>query len=124
MYNMDELECFIAYHKQRMEHLDYLSEGCSLVLCNGNYYDEIKTKTMRWSHDTHTYEIAIVVDKQELESIECEFESIRESIQDECISYREIAYLQDHADLIDDDDIELLQWAGVSEEEYNKRNQK
>lgn len=101
-----------------MEHLDDLQEGCSLVLCNGNYYDEIETETMRWSHDVHTYEIAIVLDEQELESIEQELESIRESIQDECISYREIAYLQDHADLIDDDDVELLQWAG------NKRNQK
>lgn len=124
MYNMDELECFIAYHKKIMEYLDDLQEGCSLVLCNGQYHDEIKKETMRWNHDVHTYEIAIVLDEQELESIEQELESIRESIQDECISYREIVYLQDHADLIDDDDVELLQWAGVSEEEYNKRNQK
>ena len=124
MYTMDELECFVYHHKKIMEHLDDLQEGYSLVLCNGQYHDEIKTETMRWNHDVHTYEIALVVDEQELESIESEFESIRESIQDECISYREIAYLQDHADLIDDDDVELLQWAGVSEEEYNKRNQK
>lgn len=123
MYNMDELECFVYHHKKIMEHLDDLQEGYSLVLCNGNYHDEIKTETMRWNHDVHTYEIAIVLDEQKLESIEQELESIRESIQDECISYREIAYLQDHADLIDDD-VELLQWAGVSEEEYNKRNQK
>ena len=123
MYNMDELECFVYHHKKIMEHLDDLQEGCSLVLCNGQYHDEIKTETMRWNHDVHTYEIAIVLDEQKLESIEQELESIRESIQDECISYREIAYLQDHADLIDDDDVELLQWAGVSEEEYNKRNQ-
>lgn len=122
--DMDELENFVAYHKKIMEYLDDLQEGYSLVLCNGNYHDEIKTETMRWSEDTHTYEIALVVDEQELESIEQELESIRESIQDECISCREIAYLQDHADLIDDDDVELLQWAGVSEEDYNKRNQK
>lgn len=62
MKDLEELECYVAHHKKIMEHLDDLDEGCSLVLCNGNYHDEIKTETMRWNHDVHTYEIALVVE--------------------------------------------------------------
>lgn len=48
--------------------------------------------------------------------------SIKESIQNQNISYSEIAYLQDHkAEIKAIDDIELAQWAGISEEEYNEQ---
>lgn len=47
--------------------------------------------------------------------------SIKESIQKQNISYGEIAYLQDHkAEIKAIDDIELAQWAGISEEEWNE----
>ena len=42
-------------------------------------------------------------------------ESIRRSIEDESISYGEIVELQGLADFIDDDDVLLLEWAGVEE---------
>jgi hypothetical protein len=47
--------------------------------------------------------------------------NIKESIQNKNISYSEIAYLQDHkAEIKAIDDIELAQWAGISEEEWNE----
>lgn len=47
--------------------------------------------------------------------------SIKESIQNQNISYSEIAYLQDHkAEIKAIGDIELAQWAGISEEEWNE----
>ena len=48
-------------------------------------------------------------------------EYLRREIKAERISYGEIAELQSLAKYIDNGDVELLQWAGVSEEEYNKK---
>ena len=42
-------------------------------------------------------------------------EEIREAIQQEYVSYEEIAYLQEHAQYIDPSDTLLLEWAGVPE---------
>jgi hypothetical protein len=42
-------------------------------------------------------------------------EYLRSQIIAECISYGEIAELQDLAEYIDDGDVLLLQWAGVPE---------
>ena len=42
-------------------------------------------------------------------------EYLRSQIHAECISYGEIAELQSLADYIDPGDVELLEWAGVSE---------
>lgn len=42
-------------------------------------------------------------------------EYLRGQIRAECISYGELAELQDMADQIDPSDVELLQWAGVPE---------
>jgi hypothetical protein len=49
--------------------------------------------------------------------IENRLEYLREQIRGECISYGEISELQDLAATgsIPDDDVELLQWAGVEE---------
>jgi hypothetical protein len=44
-------------------------------------------------------------------------EALRAAIQAESISYGEIAELQSYADFIPNGDVELLQWAGVLEEE-------
>lgn len=44
-------------------------------------------------------------------------EYLRSQIRAECISYGEIAELQSLADEIEHGDVELLEWAGVSEEE-------
>ena len=47
--------------------------------------------------------------------------SIKESIQEQNISYGEIIYLQDHkAEIKALNDIELAQWAGMSEKEFNE----
>lgn len=47
--------------------------------------------------------------------------SIKKSILNGIISYSEIAYLQAHKkEIITMDDIELAQWAGISEEEWNE----
>jgi hypothetical protein len=43
-------------------------------------------------------------------------EYLREQIRGECISYSEIAELQDLAESIDPSDVELLEWAGVPEQ--------
>lgn len=46
---------------------------------------------------------------------------IKQSIHDENISYSEIAFLQEHkAEIKGLNDIELAQWAGISEEEWNE----
>jgi len=42
-------------------------------------------------------------------------ESIRRSIEDESVSWGELYVLQNLADFIDDDDVLLLEWAGVPE---------
>ena len=42
-------------------------------------------------------------------------EYLRKEIRAERISYGEIIELQSLVDYIDDDDVELLQWAGVEE---------
>lgn len=50
-------------------------------------------------------------------------EYIRGEIQAERISMGEIAWLQDNAAWIDPDDTELLQWAGVEEEDRYRPGQ-
>lgn len=50
---------------------------------------------------------------KKLQSIEKEFDSIRKSIEEENVSYFEIAWLQLNAEYIHEDDTLLLQWAGV-----------
>ena len=45
-------------------------------------------------------------------------EYLRSQIDAECISYFELAELQDLADYIDPGDVQLLEWAGVPEPEY------
>jgi hypothetical protein len=47
--------------------------------------------------------------------IENRLEYLREQIRGECISYGEISELQSLAGYIPEDDVELLQWAGVEE---------
>lgn len=48
---------------------------------------------------------------------------IKDSIKNENVSYSEIAWLQEHQDeVLEDGDIELAQWAGISEEVYRGRN--
>lgn len=51
--------------------------------------------------------------------------SIKKSIVDENISYGEIIWLQNHKqEVLDSDDMILAQWAGISEEEWNKKEAK
>ena len=51
-----------------------------------------------------------------------ELMAIKKSIQKGNVSYGEIAYLQDHkAEIKAIEDIELAQWAGMSEQEYNEQ---
>lgn len=47
-------------------------------------------------------------------------EYLRSQIRSECISYSELAELQGMVEYIDPYDVELLEWAGVSEEDYRK----
>lgn len=46
-------------------------------------------------------------------------EEIRESIENESVSYGELAELADLVDYIEHDDVVLLEWAGVDESIYN-----
>ena len=47
---------------------------------------------------------------------------IKEEIEKESVSYGEIAYLESHKqEVLQTGDIVLCQWAGISEEEYSKR---
>lgn len=48
-------------------------------------------------------------------AIEFRLEYLRSQIDAECISYAEIAELQDLAEYIEPDDVQLLEWAGVPE---------
>ena len=48
-------------------------------------------------------------------------EALRKAIEAENISYGEVAELEGLAPFIDKDDVQLLQWAGVTEEEYERR---
>ena len=48
-----------------------------------------------------------------------ELDNIRVSIENECISYAEIAYLQDHQkEIMNLQDVILAQWAGIDEQEF------
>ena len=50
-----------------------------------------------------------------------ELEFIKKDIEAECISQGEIAYLEEHQqDILELEDIELAQWAGITEEEWNR----
>jgi hypothetical protein len=50
-----------------------------------------------------------------------ELESIKKNIEAECISQGEIAYLVEHQqDILELEDIELAQWAGISEAEWDR----
>lgn len=54
------------------------------------------------------------------EEIIATLDSIKESIENECISYGEIFYLQSHQqDVLEYGDINMAQWADISEEEWN-----
>ena len=53
---------------------------------------------------------------KKLESIKKQLSSIRKAIEDESVSYGEIAFLQEHVKYIPKDDILLLEWAGVEEQ--------
>ena len=54
------------------------------------------------------------------EEIIATLDSIKESIENECISYGEIHYLQAHQqDVLEYGDINTAQWADISEEEWN-----
>jgi hypothetical protein len=55
------------------------------------------------------------------EEIKATLDSIKESIENECISWGEIAYLQSHQqEVLETDDIQLALWADISEEEWNR----
>lgn len=48
-------------------------------------------------------------------------EDIRKSIEDECVSYDEIAWLQEHQDeVLKTGDPVLCEWAGIPEEKYRE----
>ena len=49
------------------------------------------------------------------DTIHNRLEYIRKQIQDECISYAEIVELQSFIEYIDENDVELLEWAWVRE---------
>lgn len=50
-----------------------------------------------------------------------QLQAIRHAIDDEHVSYGEIAYLQDHHKEIKElGDITLAQWAGIPEEEWQE----
>ena len=51
-----------------------------------------------------------------LKSIKKQLYSIRKAIENENVSYGEIAFLQAHVKYISKDDILLLEWAGVEEQ--------
>ena len=56
-----------------------------------------------------------------MEAIEVKerLEYLREELREQRISYGELAELQSLVEYIDSSDVELLEAAGVSEEEYN-----
>lgn len=48
--------------------------------------------------------------------------SIKKSIKNENVSWGELSYLEDHKkEILNSGDIELAQWAGISEDEWNKK---
>ena len=54
------------------------------------------------------------------EEIMATLDSIKKSIENECISWGEIAYLQSHQqEVLEYGDIDMAQWADISEEEWN-----
>lgn len=56
------------------------------------------------------------------EEIKATLDSIKKSIESECISWGEIAYLQSHQqEVLETNDIQLAQWADISEEEWNRK---
>lgn len=55
--------------------------------------------------------------------IKTRLEYLRGEIEAERISYSEIAELQDyHKEIYELDDVVLAEWAGISEDDWNKQN--
>ncbi len=52
------------------------------------------------------------------QEIKDRLEYLREQIENECISYGEIVELQSLAEYIDEDDVVLAEWAGISEDDW------
>lgn len=55
-----------------------------------------------------------------MDTPEQRLEYLRGEIRAERISYGELAELESLTEYIDPSDVELLEWAGVSEEDYRK----
>ena len=54
-----------------------------------------------------------------MDDIKERLRDIKKSIENENISYGEIVFLADHKEeVLESRDIELAQWAGIDEEEY------
>ena len=83
-----------------------------------------KVKNLRYTPMLKQPKKLFVVKKEIKKEIKDRLEYLRGEIKAERISYGEIAELQGLAEYIEDDDVELLEWAGVSEEEYNSRRDK
>ncbi len=103
--------------------LQHPGGGCGCVSRN---FDDRKWRVVCFgSHET-TYpnRDAAAYAEREIALAACRaviLEYLRGEIHAERISYGELAELQDLAAFIDPGDVELLEWAGVPEEEYRRR---
>lgn len=81
----------------------------------GNRYALGKLHRMGLDYDREAG--AIVSGMSETSTTKEKLEYLRTQIRGECISWGELAELQGLADEIENGDVELLEWAGVSEED-------
>lgn len=62
-----------------------------------------------------------VIEQEAKGKIHANLRSIKNSIKKENVSWAELSYLQEHQkDVLRTGDIELAQWAGISESQWNK----
>lgn len=58
--NIEDLKDFLNNQEEIMNELECCDENEAVITCCGKWYDTIKAKPMKWSHDTHNYVIGVM----------------------------------------------------------------
>lgn len=63
--SLEELEELVKNWREIADEIENASEDELVITCEGRYYKTIQKESMRWSHDTHTYEIAVIFEDEQ-----------------------------------------------------------
>ena len=58
--SFEDLEKVISMAREVYDELQMADESQWVITCHGRYYETVEKETVKWSHDTHTWEIGVV----------------------------------------------------------------